>query len=261
MPARRLVSAVAAAACVTVGLAQPVAAQAALDERQQHVATIVTGEIEKLTGAGGRNCGIYTLTAGADSPSPVGRREISGALRCVLAAQRRGQAAWAIWQVPHVDAIMFDGLGASAVSAVHTVEGVGTNADVRLLPCLMPRVGTDLTIECANRRLPTLDDVASTVRALKRDVERTSGMAWPPVAPSTEAAAAAADPAALVAQAVTGTQRAVHAAGEPHWPRCPHHFDHPLTYREGWWYCERDAAFIARVGRVSQAVPRVKRRR
>ncbi len=261
MSTRRFVSAVAAAVGVTVGLAQALAAQTALDERQQHVATIVTGEIEKLTGANGRNCGIYTLTGGIDSPSPVGRREVTAALSCVLAAQRRGQAAWAIWQVPHVDAIMFDGLGASAVSAVHTVEGVGTNADVRLAPCLTPRVGHDATIECANRRQPRSGDVRKVLRALRRDVERTSGMAWAPVAPSAPDPASTDEAAALIARAVTTGQRAVHAAGEPHWPRCPHHFDHPLTYRDGWWYCERDAAFIAQLGRVSQAVPRVKRTR
>ena len=145
MSTRRFVSAVAAAVGVTVGLAQALAAQTALDERQQHVATIVTGEIEKLTGANGRNCGIYTLTGGIDSPSPVGRRE-------------------------------------------------GTPA-------------------------------SSSARA--RPSGRAAGL----------------------------------SAGAPHWPGCPHHFDQPLTYRDGWWYCERDAAFIAQLGRVSQAVPRVKRTR
>ncbi len=261
MSTRRFVKAVAAAVGVTVGLAQSLAAQDALDERQQYVATIVTGEIEKLTGPAGRNCGIYTLTAGVDSPSPVGRREVTAALRCVLAAQRRGQAAWAIWQVPDVDAILFDGVGASAVSALHTVTGRGSNADVVLAPCLKPRVAKDLSIECANRRLPTLEDVAGTVRALKRDVERTSGMAWSEVAPSPmTAGAASGELSAVLTQTATEAQRAVHAAGEPQWPRCPHHFDHPLTYRDGWWFCERDSAFIAAVGRISTAVPRVKRR-
>lgn len=260
MSSRRFASAVGAAVGVTMALAPSAAAQTALDERQQHVATIVTGEIGKLAGPDGRNCGIYTLTVGVDSPSPVGRRQVTAALRCVLAAQRRGQAAWAIWQVPHVDAIIFDGLGASAVSAVHTVQGVGSNADVRLAPCLTPRVGQDATIECANRRQPRSTDVPKVVRALKRDVERTAGMAWTPVAPSGPDLVAADHPAAVIARAVTAAQRAVHAAGEPHWPRCPHHFDHPLTYRDGWWYCDRDAAFIAQVGRVSQAVPRLKRK-
>ena len=261
MSTRRVAKAVAAAVGVTVGLAQSAAAQSALDERQQYVATIVTGEIETLTGPAGRNCGIYTLT-GVDGPSPVGRREVTEAVRCVLAAQRRGQAAWAIWQVPHVDAILFDGVGASAVSALHTVRGRGSNADVELAPCLTPRVARDLTIDCANHRRPTPGDVARTLRALKRDVERTSGMAWSDVAPSgTSRGSESGEPSAVLTQAATGAQRAVHAAGEPQWPRCPHHFDHPLTYRDRWWFCERDAAFIAAVGRLSTAVPRVRRRR
>lgn len=258
---RRALTAAAAAVGATVGLAQTVVAQDALDERQQYVATIVTGEIEKLTGPAGRNCGIYTLAA-VDSLSPVGGREVTEALRCVLAAQRRGQAAWAIWQVPNVDAILFDGVGASAVSALHTVTGRGSNADVELAPCLKPRVGKDLAIECANRRAPTVDHVAKTLRALKRDVERTSGMNWADVAPSPlTGTAASGEPSSVLTQTATEAQRAVHAAGEPQWPRCPHHFDHPLTYRDGWWFCERDHAFIAEVGRLSTAVPRVKRRR
>ncbi len=249
------------AAVVTVAgmlLTPPVFAQTALDERQQHVATIVTGEIEKITGPAGRNCGIYSLRS-VDSPSPVGRQEIAGALRCVLAAQRRGQAAWAIWQVPNVDGILFDGVGASAVSAVHTVVGRGSNADVELAPCLEPRVGQDLTIECANHRPPTPKDVAKTLRGLKRDVERTSGFAWDTVAPP--APDATADPAGTLSAQATAAQRAVHTAGQAAWPRCPHHFDHSLTHRDGWWFCERDAAFIVAVGRLSSVVPWVKRRR
>lgn len=241
-------------------LTPPSLAQTALDERQQHVATIVTGEIEKLTGPAGRNCGIYTLR-GVNSPSPVSRRELSAALRCVLAAQRRGQAAWAIWQVPNVDNILFDGLGASAVSAVHTVTGRGSHADVELTPCREPRLARDLTIACANHPPLTRRDVEKTLRGLSRDVERTSGYAWDTVAPPPPADAASADPSGTLTAQVAATQRAVHAAGEPDWPRCPHHFDHPLTYRDEWWFCERDAAFIAAVGRLSSVVPSVKRRR
>lgn len=250
----------AVVAAVGVAGARPAAAQPALDERQQHVATIVTGEIETLTGPAGRNCGIYTLRS-VDSPSPVGRREVTAALRCVLGAQRRGQAAWAIWQVPNVDAILFDGIGASEVSAVHTVVGRGSNADVELAPCLDPRVGRDLTIECANHRPLTPRDVEKALRALKRDVERTSGFAWADVAPRPPSAGVGSDPAETLTAQVMATQRSVHAAGETQWPRCPHHFDHPLTFRDGWWFCERDAAFIAVVGRVSSVVPWVKRRR
>lgn len=232
----------------------------ALDERQQHVATLVTGEIEKLTGPAGRNCGIYAMRA-VDGPSPVSRRQVTAALRCVLAAQQRGQAAWAIWQVPNVDAILFDGIGASAAGAVHTVTGRGSNADVELTPCLDPRVAQDLSIECANRRPPTPRAAEKTLRALRRDIERTSGLAWADVAPQARSAGVGSDPAETLTARVTAAQRSVHAAGETQWPRCPHHFDHPLTYREGWWFCERDKAFIAAVGRLSSVVPRVRRRR
>ena len=260
MARRRWTAAGVTAVAAALGLATPVAAQTALDERQQHVATIVTGEIEKITGPAGRNCGIYTLS-GVDGPSPVSRREVTEALRCVLAAQRRGQAAWAIWQVPHVDAILFDGVGASAVSAVHTVAGRGSNADVELAPCLEPRVGKDLTIACANRRSPTLRDVEKARRALRRDIERTSGFAWSDVASEVLPPGTSDDPSEILTAQVTAAQRHVHAGGEPQWPRCPHHFDHPLTYRDGWWFCERDAAFIAEVGRLSSVIPRMKRRR
>jgi hypothetical protein len=260
MAVRRWAAGATAAVGMMLWLGPAATAQTALDERQQHVATIVTGEIEKLTGPAGRNCGIYTLR-GVEGPSPVSRREVSAALRCVLAAQRRGQAAWAIWQVPNVDGILFDGVGASAVSAVHTVTGRGSNADVELAPCLDPRVGKDITIECANERPPTARDVGRALRGLKRDVERTSGFAWNTVAPPAPADAASADPSGTLTAQVTAAQRAVHAAGETAWPRCPHHFDHPLTYREGWWFCERDAAYIAALGRLSSVVPWVKRRR
>lgn len=260
MSRRRWAAGAAAAVGITLWPGPPTTAQTALDERQQHVATIVTGEIEKLTGPAGRNCGIYTLRR-VDGPLPVGRREISGALRCVLAAQRRGQAAWAIWQVPDVDGILFDGLGASAVSAVHTVSGRGSNADVELAPCREPRVGKDLTIECANSRRLTPRDVAKTLKAVRRDIERTSGHAWADVVPTSPPAGQAGTPAEALAAQVTAAQRAVHASGDAQWPRCPHHFDHPLTYRDGWWYCERDAAFIAAAGRLSSVVPRVRRKR
>lgn len=84
---------------------------------------------------------------------------------------------------------------------------------------------------------------------------------WADVAPEAPPAGTSGDPSEALTATVTAAQRHVHAAGESQWPRCPHHFDHPLTYRDGWWFCERDAAFIAAVGRLSTVIPRVKRRR
>lgn len=265
MPARPTVSAVVAAVVVLTTVV-PCAAQTALDERRQHVATITSGEIGRLTGAAARNCGIFPLTAGIDSPPPVGRDDVTTALRCVQAAQRRGEAAWVIWQVSGVDAIVFDGLAASASSAVHLVHGLGSNARIRLSPCLKPRVDKDAAISCANAgRTMSDDDVAEAMTRLARDVSRTAGFELADLVPAPAASAPGdgtrSSPELAMQQAVEAAQRAVHAAGEPQWPRCPHHFDHPLSHRDGWWFCERDRAFIAELGRVSTRVPRVKKRR
>ena len=32
------------------------------------------------------------------------------------------------------------------------------------------------------------------------------------------------------------------------WPACPRHPNHPLWFKEGWWWCERDGAAVARLG-------------
>jgi len=262
MPTRLRLSAVAAAVVGGATLAAPPAsAQTGLDERHQHVATLVSGDIEVLTGPVTGHCGIYTLSGGPDSPTPVSRREVATALRCVRDAQRRGRGAWAIWQVTGVDAVVYDGIAASAVSAVHLVRSQGNGGTVLLVPCLRPRVLDDGTIDCRAPAVPT--DVRALRRDLERlarDVERTGGMDWDDVAETPPVTTAVAGVNPSLADAVAGAQAVVQADGEGQWPRCPHHFDHPLVFRDGWWFCDRDRAFIAALGRLSQAIPRVKRR-
>jgi len=34
------------------------------------------------------------------------------------------------------------------------------------------------------------------------------------------------------------------------WPCCPRHLRHPLWFRGGWWWCERDSVAIARLGEL-----------
>lgn len=34
------------------------------------------------------------------------------------------------------------------------------------------------------------------------------------------------------------------------WPSCPRHPNHPLWFRNGWWWCERDSEAIARLGEL-----------
>ncbi len=265
MSVRRVAPAAVAAAAVLLTTALPGAVQTALDERQQYVATLVTGEVEALTGPVTRHCGIYTLTTGFDSPPAASRKEITTALRCVLDAQRRGRAAWAVWQVPGVDAIVFDGLAASAVSAVHLVRSLGSDAEVDLTPCLKPRVQKDASIVCANLDRPSgSGDVARALDRLGRDLEQTADVPRPAFADhvdgTTETMAIDDDGEAMLARAVANAQRAVREAGHALWPRCPRHFLHPLVHRDGWWFCDRDRAFVAELGRVSRVVPKVKRR-
>ncbi len=228
------------------------------------MATLVTGEIEALTGPVIRHCGIYTLSDGFDSPPAAGRKQVTAALRCVREAQRRGRGAWAVWQVPGVDAIVFDGLAASAVSDVHLVRGLGSDAQVELTPCLRPRVPKDASITCANLAPLEPGDVRKALDRLSRDLEQTAGVELPdvvwPADASTAAAPAGENGEPVLARAAASAQQTVHAAGHPLWPRCPRHFLHPLTYRDGWWFCDRDRAFVAELGRLSRVVPRVKRR-
>jgi len=32
------------------------------------------------------------------------------------------------------------------------------------------------------------------------------------------------------------------------WPACPRHPNHPLWFKDGWWWCERDAVAIRKLG-------------
>jgi hypothetical protein len=34
------------------------------------------------------------------------------------------------------------------------------------------------------------------------------------------------------------------------WPKCPRHPHHPLWFRDGWWWCERETAAIAKLGEL-----------
>ena len=40
------------------------------------------------------------------------------------------------------------------------------------------------------------------------------------------------------------------------WPPCPRHCKHPLWYRDGGWWCERDHVRIANLGMLSSVIPK-----
>lgn len=254
------------AAVVVLGLAAPGRAQTTPSlpqpgfvERRQDAATLTTSEIEAFTGPVERHCGIFTLPASLDGPPAAARKEIAAALRCVRDAQRRGRASWAVWQLAGVDATVFDGIAATAVSEVQLVQGEG-GGRVRLQPCLRPRVLKDATIACANTAgPPSASDVKSALSKFERDVNLTVGKSAVPLvaAASTrvDGAIPPSDPNYL-ARVIGDVQRAVHEASDPNWPACPRHFAHPLEIKDNRWFCPRDAAFIADLGGLWRVLPR-----
>ena len=166
---------------------RPAGAQTpAFQEHRQDVATLVTSEIEAFTGHVDNHCGIFTLPESLDGPPAVTRKEIGAALRCVRAAQRRGEAAWAVWQQGGVDATLFQGVAASKVSAVHLVQSEGNVGGVRLTPCLRPEIRKDGTIDCGVTPPATGRDLRKAVGRLAHDVEVTGGLSRSAVAALAE---------------------------------------------------------------------------
>lgn len=222
-------------------------------EHRQDVATLVTSEVEAFTGHVEKHCGIFTLQAATGGPPAVDRDEVEKALKCVREAQGRGQPAWAVWQVAGVDATLFTGVAASSTSSVHLVQSAGNVDGVSLTPCLRPRVEKDATVSCGTKPLGA-GDLEKALARLRKDVAR-SGVAAPVAMPARETA----DGDAELAHAVDTALDAVHAAGDGIWPRCPRHFDHPLTVRDGWWFCDREKAYIVALGSLWRVVPRTRR--
>jgi hypothetical protein len=222
-------------------------------EHRQDVATIVTSEVEAFTGHVEKHCGIFTLQAATGGPPAAGREEVEKALKCVRDAQRRGQPAWAVWQVAGVDATLFVGVAASSTSSVHLVQSAGNVDGVTLTPCLRPRVAKNATVSCATRP-PRDGDLERAVERLRKDVAR-SGVDVPIAVPKIRAA----DGDAALDHAVDTALDTVHAAGDGIWPRCPRHFDHPLAVRDGWWFCDREKAYIVELGNLWRVVPRTRK--
>ena len=54
-----------------------------------------------------------------------------------------------------------------------------------------------------------------------------------------------------VQQVVDDVQQHLHDLRiETSWPRCPRHLGHPLWFKDGWWWCERDHIAVARLGEL-----------
>lgn len=229
-----------------------------VDQRRNAAVTLVTGEIEKFTGPVDRHCGIFILPGGPDGPPAVDRQRVQTALRCMQQAKRQGRAAWAVWQIGGVDATAFAGFASSRFSDLHLVDTGSAPDDLALRPCLLPRVAKDGAVTCRNQPVDATsaskaldhfhDDVARSFgRAVARDVDL--GIAAMP------APASAATPEAHLQQQVAQGRAAIRAVTGDDWPVCPIHHDHALVLRDQQWFCDRDAAFIAPLGRLRRQRP------
>ena len=229
-----------------------------VDERRNAAVTLVTGEIERFTGHVDRHCGIFILPGGPDGPPAATRQQIQTALRCMQQAKREGRPAWAVWQVGGIDATAFAGFASSRFSDLHLVDTGSVPDDLSFRPCLLPRVAKDGAVVCRNQPAdaPAMtkaldhfhDDVARSFgRRVARDVDRD--IAAMPAPPS------AAPPEEHVQQQIAHGRAAVRAATGVEWPLCPLHHDHPLVLRDQQWFCDRDAAFVAPLGRPRRQRP------
>ncbi len=63
------------------------------------------------------------------------------------------------------------------------------------------------------------------------------------------------DAAIYIQRVVDDTQQDMHDEFvDTVWPKCPRH-PHPLWFRDGSWWCERDALCVARLGELESHVP------
>ena len=232
--------------------------QTGVDERRNAAVTLVTGEIEKFTGAVDRHCGIFILPGAPDGPPAATRQQIATALRCMQQAKRQRRAAWAVWQVGGIDATVFAGFASSRFSDLHLVDTGSAPDDLSFRPCLTPRIAKDGAVTCRNQPVDAKgvrqamdrfhDDVA---RAFGKDIARatdTAILATPsdqlPVSPDGH-----------VQVLVAHGREALKASQGVDWPLCPIHRTHPLVLREQHWFCDVDAAFVAPLGRLRRLRP------
>jgi hypothetical protein len=227
-----------------------------VEQRRNAAVTLVTGEIEKFTGRVDRHCGIFVLPAGPDGPPSATRQQIQTALRCMQQAKRQGRPAWAVWQVSGIDATAFAGVASSRFGDLHLVDTGSAPDDLSFRPCLLPRIAKDGAIVCRNQPV----DASSLAKALDHfhdDVARSFGRAVAREVDRSTAAlpAPAATPDETLRQQVTRGREALRTATGRDWPICPLHHDHALVLRDQQWFCDRDGAFVAPLGRLRRQRP------
>lgn len=265
------------AGLLTVIAAVAAAQPPAPDDPRLQTALKAAARVEALLGPADRNCGIFLLEFNRPVESTeefwegaATRRQMIGAVRCVLDARRKGQSASALWQRAGIDSTRFGGVASSPASDVQLVEFDSMKPDgVALSPCLRPRVAKDGRTRCRNTVGRLSDrDLDRALSRLLRDVVQTAGEAKAAAVGQAsgrlrESVAGGEVDAGRLSSAIADVQRAVQSdAAHARWPACPRHHDHPLEERDHLWYCARDRVFVAEIGGLARAgVPRVKESR
>lgn len=84
---------------------------------------------------------------------------------------------------------------------------------------------------------------------LEQDVVRTIGPRHRGIVSDTAANIKALGIATRVEKLVTDVQQHFHDLFvDTVWPACPRHPAHPLSYRDGAWWCDRDTVPVAALG-------------
>ena len=87
------------------------------------------------------------------------------------------------------------------------------------------------------------------VPLLERDVVRTVGARYRSIVHDTAVNVATLGIATRVEKLVNDVQQYLNdALIDASWPACPRHPAHTLTYRDGAWWCDRDAVPVAALG-------------
>ncbi len=231
--------------------------QTGVEERRNAAVTLLTGEIEGVTGPVDRHCGIFILTGDPSGPPPATRRQIQAAVRCVLEAKRQRRAAWAVWQVAGVDATVFDGLALTRFGDPQRVEASGNGAALQFSPCLRPRVDDDGVIICRNTPVDA-KGLPKAIERLRDDVRRGVGKEFRAVVDreaAQDSTAAGLSPDASFSATAARVREALRATTGAEWPICPLHRDHALELFEQHWLCRKDAAFVAPLGKLRRLRP------
>lgn len=91
--------------------------------------------------------------------------------------------------------------------------------------------------------------LADAIPLLEQDVVRTMGARHRAIVRDTAANIQSLGIATRVEKLVTDVQRHFNDLSvDACWPACPRHPAHPLSYRDGAWWCDRDTVPIAALG-------------